>query len=156
MSVEQNKKTVRRLINIFNAHDFSRMDQICDENVVYHTASGIEMQGLDAFQDVMEQTHEGFPDFEYSVEDLFGEGNRVHCTYRFTGTHEGEFFGIPASGNQADYLVAAVFRFKDGKLVEAFDFYDGLTFMRAVGVISEEVRPGGRDWPSGGAVLRPH
>ncbi len=155
MSVEQNKESIRRLVNIFNAHDFSRVGEVCDENVVYRTGSGIEVQGLDAYEDIMLQTHEGFPDFEYSLEELFGEGNRVLATYRFTGTHEGEFFGIPASGNEADYMVAAVFRFENGKLVDHMDFYDGLTFMRVVGVISEEVRPGGKDWPSGGTVLRP-
>lgn len=155
MSVEQHKEAIRRLINIFNAHEFSRMDEVCDENVIYRTASGIELRGLDAYRDVMVQLNEGFPDFEYSLEDIVGEGDRVHWTYRYTGTHEGEFFGIPASNNKADYLVASACRFENGKLVEEIDFYDGLTFMRQVGALSEEVKPGGKDWPTGGRVLRP-
>lgn len=155
MSLKENKEAIRRMVNIFNAYDFSKMKEVCDENVVYRTASGIELHGLDAYRDAMEQTYRGFPDFEYSLEELFGEGDRIHFTYRFTGTHKGEFFEIPASGNKADYLVASVCRFKDGKLIEEFDFYDGLTFLRVVGVVSPEVRPGGKDWPSGGVVLRP-
>ncbi len=155
MSVEQNKEAVRRLINIFNARDFSRMDEVCHEEMVYHTASGIVVQGLAAYREVMSQTHRGFPDFEYSLEDLVGEGNRVHCIYRYRGTHEGEFFGIAAHNNEVDYMVAAAFRFDDAKVIEEFDFYDGLTFMRQVGALSEDVKPGGKDWPTGGRVLRP-
>lgn len=155
MSTEQNKEALRRLINIFNAHDFSRMDEVCDQDVVYRTASGIELHGLDAYRGVMTQLHEAFPDFEYSLEDIVGEGDRVHCTFRYTGTHQGEFMGIPASGGEADYLVASVCRFDDGQLVDELDFYDGLTFMRQLGVLSEEVKPGGEDWPTGGKVLRP-
>lgn len=155
MSVEQNKEAIRRLFNMFNSHEFSRMNEVCDEDMVYRTASGIELVGLDAYRDVMVQLNEGFPDFEYSLEDIVGEGDRIHCTYRYTGTHKGEFFGIPASNRKADYLVASVCLFEDGKLVDEFDFYDGLTFMRQLGVLSEEVKPGGKDWPTGGKVLRP-
>lgn len=155
MSVEQNKEAIRRLFNIFNSHDFWRMDEVCDEDVIYRTASGIEVRGLDAYRDVMIQLNEGFPDFEYSLEDMIGEGDRIHCTFRYTGTHNGEFMGIPASDNKADYLVASVCRFEDGKLVDELDFYDGLTFMRQVGALSGEVKPGGADWPTGGKVLRP-
>lgn len=155
MSVERNKEAIRRLINIFNAHDFSRMDEVCDENVVYRTASGIELRGVEAYRDVMTQLHEAFPDFEYSLLDIVGEGDRIHWTYRYTGTHRGEFMGIQASDKKADYIVASACRFDDGKLVDELDFYDGLTFMRQLGVLSEEVKPGGEDWPTGGKVLRP-
>ena len=155
MTVEQNKEAIRRLFNMFNAHDFSRMDEVCHEDVVYRTASGIELRGLDAYRDAMHQLNEGFPDFEYSLEDIFGEGDRLHCTYRYTGTHEGEFLGIPASNNRMDYPVASVCQFENGKLIDEFDFYDGVTFMRQVGVLSEGVKPGGKEWPSGGVVLRP-
>lgn len=155
MSVEENKEATRRLVNIFNAHDFSKMDEVCDENMVYRTGSGIELRGLDAYRDIMIDLHEAFPDFEYSLEDIVAEGDRVHFTYRFTGTHKEEFMDIPARGGKLDYLVASVCRFDDGKLVEEIDFYDGLTFMRQLGVLSEEVRPGGEDWPTGGTVLGP-
>ena len=155
MTVDQNKEVIRRLINIFNAHDFSRMDEVCDEDVVYRTASGIVLRGLEAYRDVMIQLQEGFPDFEYSLKDMVGEGDRIHFTYRYTGTHSGEFMGIEASDSKADYLVASACRFDDGKLVDELDFYDGLTFMRQLGALSEEVKPGGKDWPSGGRVLRP-
>ena len=154
MTVEENKEAIRRLFNIFNAHDFSRMDEVCDEDVIYRTASGIELRGLEAYRDVMRQLHEGFPDFEYSLEDMVGEGDRIHCTYRYTGTHQGEFMGIQASDKKADYLVASACRFEEGKLVDELDFYDGLTFMRQLGAVDEEVKPGGEQWPADGATLR--
>lgn len=155
MSVEQNKEAIRRLINIFNAHDFSRMDEVCNTNMVYRTASGIELQSLDEYREVMLQLQKGFPNFEYSLQDMVGEGDRIHCTFRYTGTHRGMFMGIPPSDRRADYIVASVCRFENGKLVDELDFYDGLTVMRQLGVLSEEVKPGGKDWPTGGKMLRP-
>ena len=154
MSVEQNKEAIRRLVNIFNAHDFSRMDEVCDESIVYRTSTGLRFEGLDAYREVMTQLHQGFPDFEYSLEQMVGEGDWIHWTYRYRGTHQGEFMDLPASGRKADYVVASVCRFDDGKLVDELDFYDGLTFLKQLGILSEEVKPGGEDWPSGGEVLR--
>jgi predicted ester cyclase len=156
MSVERNKETIRRLVEFFNARHFDRLDQVCHEQIVYRTGSGIELQGLPTYRGMMEQLHQGFPDFRYDLQEMVGEGDRVHWTYRYTGTHTGDFMGLAAKEGEADYLVAAACRFKDGKIIDHFDVYDGLTFLRQTGVVSQEVRPGGEEWPSGGRELRLH
>ncbi len=155
MSVEQNKNRILRLVDLLNAYDFDGLGEVCHEEIFYHTGSGIELGGLPFYQEMMRQVHEGFPDFRYSLEELTAEGDSVHWTYRFTATHHGEMMGIPGTGRSVNYLVAAVCQLEDGKIIDHLDVYDGLTFLRQVGVVSEEVRPGGEEWPSGGQTLRP-
>jgi predicted ester cyclase len=55
------------------------------------------------------------PFWSYS---LFAEGDRVVGRYSLRGTHQGEFFGIPATGNSISVSNIHIMRIMDGKIVE--------------------------------------
>jgi len=56
-----------------------------------------------------------FPDLHCSVEELVAEGDRVFCRSTMTGTHDGEYKGIPPTGRHVTAESAEVFRIVDGK-----------------------------------------
>ena len=60
---------------------------------------------------------QAFPDLHVSVDDLISEGDRVFCRSTMTGTHDGEYKGIPATGRHIAAESAEVFRIADGKFV---------------------------------------
>ena len=60
---------------------------------------------------------EAFPDLHLSIEELIAEGDRVFCRSTMTGTHDGEYKGIPATGRHIASESAEVFRVVDGKFL---------------------------------------
>lgn len=60
---------------------------------------------------------EAFPDLHVSLDELIGEGDKVFLRSTMTGTHDGEYKGIPATGRQIATECAEVFRIADGKFV---------------------------------------
>jgi predicted ester cyclase len=56
-----------------------------------------------------------FPDLHCSVEELIAEGDKVFCRSTMTGTHDGEYKGIPPTGRHVSAESAEVFRIVDGK-----------------------------------------
>ncbi len=60
----------------------------------------------------------------------------VTC-YTASGTHEGEFFGVPPTGERITMTEIAIDHFEDGKMVEEWPEYDLLGVMRQLGAISE-------------------
>src|ERR671910_584576 len=58
---------------------------------------------------------EAFPDLHLSVDELIAEGDRVFCRSTMTGTHDGEYKGIPATGRHISSESAEVFRIADGR-----------------------------------------
>jgi predicted ester cyclase len=58
---------------------------------------------------------EAFPDLHVALDDLIAEGDRVFLRSTLTGTHDGEYKGIPATGRHAATECAEVFRIADGK-----------------------------------------
>jgi uncharacterized protein len=79
----------------------------------------------------------GFSDINFVVEEVFGTGDRVVKRWSFTGTHSGEFSGIPATGKTITVRGVSVTRIADGKIAEELDYMDDLGFLQQLGVIPE-------------------
>ena len=59
------------------------------------------------------------PDLHYTVGDIIQEGDRAAIRVHLNGTHKGEFFGYPASGNKIKNLSEVFFcRVRNGRIVE--------------------------------------
>jgi predicted ester cyclase len=56
-----------------------------------------------------------FPDLHLSIEELIAEGDKVFCRSTMTGTHDGEYKGIPPTGRHISSESAEIFRIADGK-----------------------------------------
>lgn len=152
MTVEDNKETLRRTVNIINSGDMSRLDEVYADDVAYRSPEG-DSEGVEAFIESMNQGLQALPDLEVTIEELVGEADTVQMVYTWKGTHEGDYAGIPPSNNELELTVSGVFKFRDGEIVEHEDHYDVLTMLRQMGAVSEQVYPGGEEWPVGGNKL---
>jgi hypothetical protein len=78
----------------------------------------------------------GFSDINFVVDEVFGTGDRVVKRWSFTGTHSGEFSGIPATGKTITVRGVSVTRIADGKIAEELDYMDDLGFLQQLGAIT--------------------
>jgi predicted ester cyclase len=76
-----------------------------------------------------------FPDFRYQVEDVIAEADKVAVRDVFRGTHQGDFMGVPATGNRVTMEAIHTYRFSEGKLAEHWVARDDLGMMRQLGVV---------------------
>jgi len=75
-----------------------------------------------------------FPDFAMTVDDTIVEGDKVVIRVRATGTHEGEFMGIPATGNRIEVPLVDIMRISNGKIAEHWGVMDVGVMMQQLGV----------------------
>ena len=77
-----------------------------------------------------------FPDLAMTVEDVVDGGDKVVARVRFTGTHQGELMGMPATGRTVNVAVIDIMRFGDDGLVhEHWGVFDALGMMRQLGAV---------------------
>ena len=93
------------------------------KDVVVVTAQG-DLVGLKAVKDFYMNYLNGFSDIEFTILDAFGQGERIVKHWNFKGTHTGNFFGIPATGNKLDLSGTTLVTMKDGKIAKEQDFFD--------------------------------
>lgn len=74
-----------------------------------------------------------FPDLQVTIHDQVAESGRVVTRKSFTGTHDGEFMGIPASGNSIDFEVIDILQVNDDQITDHWMVGDMLRLMQQVG-----------------------
>ena len=121
---EENKELVRRLI---------------DEAVGHHNLDVLDELAADEFAQVarrwVQPFESAFPDFEMEIVELIAEGDAVVAHCKCSGTHRGEWLGVPATGRRFEKVDEIyLFRVRDGKLVSAFGVEDNLTRLRQLGI----------------------
>ena len=75
-----------------------------------------------------------FPDRTDTIDLMIADGDMVGMRFRVQGTHEGNFFGIPATGRTIDIQEVGAFRLEDGKIVEGWFMADEVELMKQLGV----------------------
>jgi steroid delta-isomerase-like uncharacterized protein len=137
-----NKATFSRFDDAMNTGDAEvvakTIDEIVEPDVLIRTPLPVEATGAQALKEVFARLHRAFPDLHIAVEDVIAEGDKVVCRNTVTGTHQGEYMGLPPTGRSITYNEIFIFRFAGGRIAETWGVVDVLAQMRQLGVI-----PGG-------------
>ncbi len=131
MSLEENKAIVRRWIESYNKHNLDSLDEFLAPDYIDHIHHG----GPEGVKQVFNMAFNAFPDWHESIEEMIAEGDTVWARLTYTGTHTGEFFGLPPTGNKITATAVAMYRIVNGKLVEGRFITDSLDMNKQTGAI---------------------
>lgn len=135
MSIETNKRIiVDGFEQGMNQGNVAYFDQHVASTYVNHGIP-VPATGPDAMRMAVGLFKSAFPDFRVVIEQVVAEGDRVSTRGYFTGTHLGEFNGIPPTGKsiRADYV--DIWRIEAGKVAENWVQMDMLGLLQQLGVI---------------------
>ena len=136
MSTEDNKAVVRRMIEeIMNNHNVDSLGDFMAADLIEHNPPPKGKPGLEGMKDGMRMFFGAFPDLKIQIDDMIAEGDKVVMRATTTGTHQGDFMGIAATGKNISYGAIHVVRISDGKIVEHWGLEDQMGMMQQLGVI---------------------
>lgn len=138
MSVETtNTELLDRVWNeAFEKGDMTVIDEEIPEDYTVRTPGADEpLEGRDAFKEYVAVYSEAFPDISIRIEDrIFGDDAIVE-RFRMKGTHEGEFRGIPPTGNTLEFTGIVIHYVDDGEITESISEFDSMNVMEQLGVV---------------------
>ena len=79
--------------------------------------------------------HEAFSDLRVEILHCLGDGDLVAAHKMFRGRHTGAWFGVPPSGNQLEFRVMDLVRYRDGQWAEHWAVADAVTLLRQAGAL---------------------
>jgi steroid delta-isomerase-like uncharacterized protein len=131
-------ETTRRIYGLITAGDIDGFAEfVADDFVEHEETPGFEpsREGVKALFTMYKAA---FPDLGMEAEDIIVSGDKVVARVRATGTHQGEFAGMPPTGRKVDVQLIDIFRFGDDGLVhEHWGVTDALSLLQQLGAIPE-------------------
>jgi steroid delta-isomerase-like uncharacterized protein len=130
--------TIRHFYDLINAGDIDAFGALLADDFVEHEETpGLAptKEGVTAFF----RAHlAAFPDMRMEAQDVFASGDRVAARVRLTGTNQGPFMGMPATGKHVDIQLIDIMRMgDDGLCHEHWGVLDALAMMQQLGVVPE-------------------
>ena len=130
MSLSTNKALVKSFVeSVFNDHNISAIEK-------YLAGT---MQEKEGFKQSLSAQFKAFPDIRTKIEHIVAENDLVVVYLNFTGTHKGEFQGIPPTNKKVNIRSADLYRIENEKIVEPWDVVDQLNLLQQTGATLPQV-----------------
>lgn len=135
---EANKAFVRRFVEeVQNQHNLDAFDTFFAPSFVNYDP----LPGLPGTLEGAKQLHRmlfaAFPDLKMTIHDQAAEGDKVWTRKTATGTHQGELFGISATGKHVSWKIIDIVTITNGKVTEHWVVADVMSLMQQLGAVPQ-------------------
>lgn len=132
----EHEETLNEYIALWNGD--SSDTSVVDESIVVTDPGRPEpVRGRNAFAEHIDGIRTGFPDFHVAVDEMLARDDVLMVQWTVTGTHEGEFEGVPATGKGIEMHGMDKLRIEDGRVREHRIHYDTHGLMAQLGLTDE-------------------
>ena len=136
MPTNDHKLTSRQVFeDVFNQADFDLAHELFTDEFIAHAFP--DLRGPEGVRTIVTGFRESFPDIEWTIENLFGEGVYVAVRWTARGTHDGEFRGHEPTGTDVEIPGTTIFRFEENLVAEGWTIFDALGLLKQIGAIEK-------------------
>ena len=132
---EANKAAMRQFFEeVYNRGNIDFVDQLATSAFVSHDR-GNPSHDRDGVKQIVSAIRLAFPDVRFRADDIIAEGDKVAARFTMTGTHRGDFMGIPATNKAIVVTGIDIVKFTAGKAVEHWHEWSGMELLQQLGVL---------------------
>jgi steroid delta-isomerase-like uncharacterized protein len=132
---EQNQTLVKQVFDRLNKQDATVYEELYSADYGwYFPANNTKKLTREEEAGFVKLLWSAFPDIQWNIEEMITSGNLVMVRFTNTGTHEGEYQGLPPTGKNWESGGVWIARIKEGKLVEVREEADVLGWMQQLGM----------------------
>ena len=136
MSEMGNGAIVRRFLEeVINQGRLDEANEIVAEDFIELDPLPGQRQGREGLKEVVGMLRTAFPDMHWVVEEMIAEGEKVVTRFTWTGTQQGTFMGIPATGRSVVVKGVVIDRIVGGMMTDSRILMDTMGMMQQLGVI---------------------
>jgi len=135
MSIEENKKIVRRFFDVGPSEgDLSTANKLLAPNFTLHVPLPCS-PGIQGINDVISACRAAFEGLNVTIEDMVAEGDKVAARFTARGIHKGVFMGLPPTGKSITMTEIEIFRIENDKIAELWGEANLIGLMQQLGIL---------------------
>ena len=134
--IQHNQQLIRDYFNeVWNKGNLDLLDELLSIDYLNHSSSIPDVPpGPAGLKPIVTTMRIAFPDLHYSIQDLIITETRIVARVKMTGTHTGDFFGIPPTNKKISVDQINIEYIKDGRISEHWRITDENTMMSQLGL----------------------
>jgi steroid delta-isomerase-like uncharacterized protein len=134
-----NKTIVRRLYEeVWNKRKLEVVNELISPS---HALQGPTIFGSsigpEAYKRQVSRFLEGYPDLHWAIEDTIAEKDKVVACWTLSGTHKGDFMGVPATNKRVSVGGMTIHHIAGGKIMDSHTNWDALGMMQQLGAVPD-------------------
>ncbi len=127
---------MRRFFEIVNSGDVDPLIDLLADDFVEHEEMPGMPTGREGTKQLFKMMAAAFPNMNWDPQDILVDGDKAVARVRFSGTNDGEFMGMPATGKSVSVQVIDIVRFnEDGLACEHWGVFDLMGMMTQLGAV---------------------
>jgi steroid delta-isomerase-like uncharacterized protein len=136
VTAEANKRVMDRFTEFINTASEKLAEELISPDAVFHVPGRAEpVSGPPGYLEIIGMMRGGFPDIQWTLEEMVAEGDMVAARFTMRGTHRGTFFGVPPTGKAIKVQAMNFYRLSGGKFVEERGQPDLLSLLQQIGAV---------------------
>jgi steroid delta-isomerase-like uncharacterized protein len=134
MTIETNKLVMQRFTQFINTASKELAAELISPNAIFYVPGSSEpMRGPAGYLAIIAMMREGFPDIQWTLEEMIAEGDKVAARFTMRGTHQGSFHGVPPTGKKIEVKAMNFYCLAGGQFVEEHGQPDLLSLLQQIG-----------------------
>lgn len=141
MSENIKTKFLRVVDEAWNHGNLDALDELHSPEYTEHHAPFPDVEGLEAFKQMVAGARTTYPDFHITIHELIFEGEKLAARWSWTGTHLGQTrqLTIPPTGKKITLTGSQILHIEGDKLIEGWQFADDLGLLQQFGLAPQPV-----------------
>jgi steroid delta-isomerase-like uncharacterized protein len=137
MAISDLERVLDEWATAWSSHEPERVLALFTDDCVYEDVTfGVVNHGQAELRAFAEGAFAAIPDFKFELTTRFVAGTWGSMEWVMSGTHQGDFPGMPATGKRfSSVRGATVVELQGAKIRRCSDYWDAATFMRQVGLL---------------------
>jgi len=136
MNVETNKMVMSRFLEFINTGSEQLATELISPDAIFHVPGRPEpVRGPSGYLEIIGMMRSGFPDIQWTLEELIAEGDKVAARFTMRGTHQGAFFSVPPTGKKIAVQAMNFYHLSNGQFVGERGQPDLLGLLQQIGAL---------------------
>jgi steroid delta-isomerase-like uncharacterized protein len=134
--METTTRFFKQFLQFINTADENLAQQlICPVAKFYVPGQPEIPQGPKGYLMIIAMMRSGFPDIQWTIEDMVTENEKVAVRFTMRGTHKGTFFGVPATGKTITVQAMNFYRLAGNQIIEEYGQPNMFELLTQIGAI---------------------
>lgn len=136
MTSDTNKQVMIRFTDFINTASETLAAELISPDAIFHVPGRSEpMRGPAGYLAIIQMMRGGFPDIQWTLEEMVAEHDKVAARFTMRGTQLGTFFGTPSTGKKITVQALNIYRLSGGQIIEETGQPDLLGLLQQIGAI---------------------